>query len=66
MDVKIPKTLMEPGTIPWETIRNEEDRQVDILLHELMGEVVNHDMDELMHQLAARIAENAKRLEKDR
>jgi len=65
--IVLPRTLAEPGTIPWEMITSGEDIDVDILVNALMEEAETIDFDEiqgLIDEMTKRILENAKRAEK--
>ncbi len=54
MKIVLPKTLAEPGTIPWEKITSNAQREIDMLLSSLMDDLVNQDMDELMVRIEER------------
>jgi len=64
MKIAISKTLLEPGTIPWENIiRGAEKIEIEKLVNAVLDEAANPDVDirELMNTLAERIRENSNR-----
>ncbi len=66
MKVKISKTMMEPGAIPWENINQDlAPTEVEKLLDELLNNAGRNevDMEELLREIDKRILENCKRLE---
>jgi hypothetical protein len=66
MKILLPKTLLEPGTIPWADMNQAfEPTEIEKLLNELLNETgcSEVDMEELLERIDERIMENSKRLE---
>jgi len=64
--IVLPKTLLEPGTIPWENINQAlESNEVAKLLDELLNKVgcSEEDIEDLLQRIDTKITENDKRLE---